>query len=1251
MSKVLKSLLFCLLSITFFLAHAQPENNPVGFMSKEMVIPPSPEAASLGKYGDAPVSLFTGTVSTSVPIYEIKYKDLSIPISLNYTTGGFKHDEKSGNIGLGWTLNAGAVISRAALGRPDNCTNYYGNQSRLNTLFGSTDEVFRQNEYLEISKGLFETEPDAFNFNIPGHSGSFFIDMNHNIMMKQYSPVKLERVGSVCIDANTSFEITDLSGNVYVFDKKDSTTVLYNDDILSQNIGPGVIDYFEYISSWYVSEIRTANGAGVVTFEYDKKPLSEQYSSWFASKSGSVTFHGATDSYGNGATGPQGNESAITQNASAVVSSNRHRLTKITFRDTEIEFITDEGGGLPHRIDEIIIKEDGQQIKKFELQHSGFGDGRLKLDQVDIKGADGTDFSPPYVFSYEPMPVQGGIDHWGYYNGTSASTVVPTVEINGYQYGEGANRGASGESEAGVMKSVTYPTGGRTEFEFEVNVQSDGPPPFVQTTYEEVTDKLSNYALGFGGDNPPGHPCAGWVEKYGSSFAVYPDNVRVEITPPSTVWDEPTHGEDPMVFFGIINRDNYVDPGCDIETYVLNNYTSFDYYWWLNGGGYGTMVPPTMLDTGTYEVIMFNEFSSIYLSGSVETFEMDWVDRVIEPDQVDAGGVRIKSVTNYHDATRVASKKEFEYELAPVELLGIVREGFSSGVIYGTPSYVTSSSYEFEAATDFDPNQYHLIDYTANTVSFTSSSREVLGGVKGSHIGYSRVIERQKDTSGNSNGYKVYHFRNDSPVIHSAPFSHTPDDFGNGDLLLEEVYDDLDSLLSKSERKYSFDKVEYLTQGGPPTYGESTHRGSITGVKVYPSSSQSNRNMLIEHPNNSNVFTWVEQYNWEVHADGINQLYLSQITNKQHFDKVNIGTQFKHHGYWQYPLEVRNVQFMGTDSIESVTSMGYNSTSSQLTFSETTNSKGDSLRTEIYYANSSLPSNISSDAAVAKSTLSGKHILSKPLEELVYKNNELISAQRIDYRQKTNPANSLTSAFPEDVFIAESSTPFTLAELDSKYAKRATYVHDDLGSIESYSKEGDVNEVFLWSNDQLSVVASAVNASSDEVAYTGFESQELGKWSYDTASTRNFPAGYHDKSIDLLDGAVTGNAPSGSDYFVCFWFRYSEPVLSMSVGTPVETRQSNGWTFKKYKFSGSGQFTLSATTSCLVDELRLYPVDAQMTTYVHKPGYGVVAQTGPDERISRYVYDTNGRLIEIKDQDDNLIKAHKYKFGQPSPGQ
>ncbi len=47
-----------------------------------IIIPPSPEASSLGKYADIPISLFTGTPQISIPIYTIRGHKHQLPISV-----------------------------------------------------------------------------------------------------------------------------------------------------------------------------------------------------------------------------------------------------------------------------------------------------------------------------------------------------------------------------------------------------------------------------------------------------------------------------------------------------------------------------------------------------------------------------------------------------------------------------------------------------------------------------------------------------------------------------------------------------------------------------------------------------------------------------------------------------------------------------------------------------------------------------------------------------------------------------------------------------------------------------------------------------------------------------------------------------------------------------------------------------------------------------------------------------------------
>jgi hypothetical protein len=107
----IKSHLIVLLLLCSVSAYAQTGLPNINTVPKIEQLPPTPQAASLGKYGQVPVSYQTGVPNISIPIYEIKLNDFSYPVSLSYHAGGVKVDDVATNVGLGWSLNAGGSIS------------------------------------------------------------------------------------------------------------------------------------------------------------------------------------------------------------------------------------------------------------------------------------------------------------------------------------------------------------------------------------------------------------------------------------------------------------------------------------------------------------------------------------------------------------------------------------------------------------------------------------------------------------------------------------------------------------------------------------------------------------------------------------------------------------------------------------------------------------------------------------------------------------------------------------------------------------------------------------------------------------------------------------------------------------------------------------------------------------------------------------------------------------------------------------
>ena len=83
------------------------------------VIYPFPSSSVFKKYTSSQPSLSTGTVNIPIKLYELKYRDIVIPFTLQYNTAGIKVFDESFPNGLGWTMTPGLRLTRQIMNRPD----------------------------------------------------------------------------------------------------------------------------------------------------------------------------------------------------------------------------------------------------------------------------------------------------------------------------------------------------------------------------------------------------------------------------------------------------------------------------------------------------------------------------------------------------------------------------------------------------------------------------------------------------------------------------------------------------------------------------------------------------------------------------------------------------------------------------------------------------------------------------------------------------------------------------------------------------------------------------------------------------------------------------------------------------------------------------------------------------------------------------------------------------------------------------
>ncbi len=193
--------------------------------------------------------------------------------------------------------------------------------------------------------------------------------------------------------------------------------------------------------------------------------------------------------------------------------------------------------------------------------------------------------------------------------------------------------------------------------------------------------------------------------------------------------------------------------------------------------------------------------------------------------------------------------------------------------------------------------------------------------------------------------------------------------------------------------------------------------------------------------------------------------------------------------------------------------------------------------------------------------------------------------------------------------------------------------------------EGGRAMTSVYDYDDKFLVAQVINADPDvdKVAYTSFESAATGAWTVSgTAPFSVTTAITGAAGCDLSGRSITTNVTAGRPYILSFWAT-AQPSVSGASLTKTGPAY-NGFTYYEYAVAAGSSPSLSG--GGIVDELRLYPAQARMTSYTYDPVLGKTSECDENNRIRYYQYDPYGRLHIIRDEQSNIIKMYEYNFKQ-----
>ena len=442
---------------------------PTGFLLAQngsmRVTVPSPTAATLGRFGDVPVSLNTGVPDISIPLFTAKGRTIEVPIVLKYHSAGVRVEEIGGWAGIGWTLEAGGAITRSVRGIADDAPGGYYNTGTVFYQGGNWPNP-PTNVLTELLNGTIDGDPDQFFFSFGGRSGQFVMGPT-GMATREYRSIPYQKLDIAPTGGFAGWVIIAEDGTKYRFEAPEATTDL---SFPSQGgIIPGQFGEI-HTSSWQLTRI-VAPGGDSVKFNYTPYTVThrpgltrEKFDFVVASPTNPSCVPGQFD---------HTLEHQIQVQRLSSIETAAHTITFSVDPTLRSDATSPQGALQEPRLDLITVSTpSGTVLRTFKLDHD-YSTTRLTLKQVTERDASGVPL-PPHTFTYDPLPLPPrtsfAADHWGFYNGKGNTTSVPAaISTTGIAL-SGADRSPDPAfARAGILTKVTYPTGGSSEFIYEGN--------------------------------------------------------------------------------------------------------------------------------------------------------------------------------------------------------------------------------------------------------------------------------------------------------------------------------------------------------------------------------------------------------------------------------------------------------------------------------------------------------------------------------------------------------------------------------------------------------------------------------------------------------------------------------------------------------------------------------------------------------------------------------------------------------------
>jgi YD repeat-containing protein len=357
--------------------------------------------------------------------------------------------------------------------------------------------------------------------------------------------------------------------------------------------------------------------------------------------------------------------------------------------------------------------------------------------------------------------------------------------------------------------------------------------------------------------------------------------------------------------------------------------------------------------------------------------------------------------------------------------------------------------------------------------------------------------------------------------------------------------------------------------------------------------------------------------------------YATQITPDMQFFAFDAATYLYKSEWVRLDSTVQNEYDYSDRKLTTTTTYQYGSSKNTSPVGTTSRaSNGDIIVNQIKYA-TDFPGTSPYTIMVQK------NLITEPVEQKELVNSVQVAKQNTDYFDWSGNGAMLKPQYIK-------SQKFTT---DAQESRLQFYAYDNLGNPLEFSKDKDAHSCYVWDYNNTIPIAEIKNAAKADIAYTSFEADGKGNFTFTGAPVANTTAPTGKKVYTLTSFPISKSGLTiAGKYTISYWSNSGSYTISGTSANTVQTGRTMGaWVLYIHQVTASAT-TLSISGSGLLDELRLCPQDAMMTSLTYSPLFGVTSQSDANNRIVYYSYDGLGRLQVIKDQDGNIIKTVNYYY-------